>query len=306
MYNLYMNITYKQLWNEIIKHNKFTICTHVFPDGDTIGTAYALKYLILEVKPKAEVKISGEPAPSSLDSVNELENVSDEFFYDSQAIVVDTGSANRISDKRVKPAEALNIDHHHDETKFKMRIGGDHWPAAGQVLYEMIKELDLPLTDKIAKGIFYAIWTDTEGMTQRNINDITREAIKELGHNGIKKECLNSLALPQEIEEIILEIKQNTKSNDKVTWVCKDIEVPKDYWKPIIARLSNESSTEVFISVLRFNNEYIRGSLRSKGNIDISGFAAEFGGGGHFTSAGFLPKSFEEGQRNIEYLINNL
>ena len=301
-----MNNIYQKVWKAIISKQRITICTHINPDGDTVGSAYALKQLIKEFDSKIMVKISGENPPKYLDSVNDLENVSDNFFNNSQKIVVDTSSKSRIYDKRVNTKEAINIDHHEQVDKFSISLCLPNYPATGQVLYEMAKELNLKISKEVARGLFYAIWTDTEGMTQRNISSLTLKAIYELGKNGIKKECLQKLALPKSAIDKYKQIKSKLLSNNYITWVVSNDILPEEYYRQIIAKLSNESKTEIFVSILRNDKNQIRGSLRSKGNIDVSVFAKKFGGGGHYSSAGFQVHDLNKAQEYIDYLRNNI
>ncbi|MCP4336882.1 MAG: hypothetical protein GY679_03485 [Mycoplasma sp.] len=295
--------TYKKMWNELIKHDKLTLLTHIDPDGDTMGSTHALKHLLLESKPTMKIKVTGERVPKNLISVNNHEEVSDEYFYSSQLVVVDTGTEARIADKRAKAIDCLNIDHHHDEDEFKLRIGGDHWPATGQVLYEMAKELNLKINKEAARGMYYAIWTDTEGLTQRNISQATIDAIKELGKDGIAEECKKSLELPDDIKDLINSLKSKWVVHGDLTYIIEDKKViPLDYFRPIIAELSNATKTEVFCSIMLDEKNDLRGSFRSKGNIDVSILASNFGGGGHFSSSGFTCDNLEIAKKNIEIL----
>ena len=295
-----MQNIYKKVWDILTNQKQITICTHINPDGDTIGCAYALKHLLQENVPKIKVKISGEQPPIYLESVNDRENVSDDFFINSKKVVVDTSSLSRIYDKRVKPSETINIDHHQEDDKFEIRLAKPSYPATGQLLYELAKELKLKISLEAARGLFYAIWTDTEGMTQRNISDLTFQAIKELGKNGIKNECINKLKLPEHAISLYKKIKKELKIDNNLTWVVLDIVLPEEYYRQIIAKLSNESKTEIFVSILRNDKNQVRGSLRSKGNIDISIFAKKFGGGGHKSSSGFILKDFTKAKEHIE------
>ncbi len=296
--------TYKQMWEALTKQNKLTLLTHIDPDGDTMGSTHALKHLLLEYNPLLEIKVSGEKAPLNLISVNNHEDVDDEYFSSSTLVVVDTGTESRIADKRAKSKDCLNIDHHHDEDEFKLRIGGDHWPATGQVLYEMAKELNLKINKEAARGMYYAIWTDTEGMTQRNISQITHKAIEELGKDGIAKECQNALKLPEEINRFVNLLKSKTTTEGNVTYIIfKEKAVPLDYFRPIVAALSNASETEVFCSILLDEKGNLRGSLRSKGNEDVSIYAKQFGGGGHYSSSGFTTSTYEGALEKIKRLI---
>ena len=295
-----MKTTYKDIWREINKHNKITIVSHVDPDGDTIGSAIALKHLILDNTNISQVKISSEKAPRYIEFIDESETISDQYFYDSQVIVVDTSTKSRIFDKRVKTQEAIKIDHHHKEEKWKMEIGGDFWPATGQILYEMVQALNLKISKKSAEAMWIAIWTDTEGMTQRNINKITSEAINKLVPDP--SNLISQMVLLPSERNHINDLKNKLIIKNNVCSLITDDIVPNDYIRQMTGEFSNQKGFEIYIGITKVKENLYRGEIRSKGNIDVSVFAKKFGGGGHYSSAGFQVHDFNKAQEYIDYL----
>jgi len=299
-----MKNTYKALWNEIIKHNNITIVTHVYSDGDTIGSAIALKHLILENTDIKNVKITSEKPPRYISFLDESEEISDEFFHSSQVVVVDTSTKRRFFDKRVITEKAIKIDHHHKEEKWKLEIGGDDWPATGQILYEMAKTLNLKINERAAEGMWVAIWTDTDAMTQRKPSATTIEAINSLVKN--KDALLKKMELTKEEKEHIDKLSKELVIKNNVCYLITEDVVPNDYIRQMTASFSNKDGFEVYIGISKVKDKVYRGALRSKSKVDVSYFAKLFGGGGHFNSAGFKVSSLEKGQERIDYLIKNL
>ncbi len=295
--------TYKNIWNEIKKHKRITILSHIDSDGDTIGSATALKHLILDNTDIKEVKISSEKAPRYIDFIDESEDVSDEFFNSSQVIVVDTSTLSRIYDQRVVPTESIKIDHHHNENEWKFEIGDDKWPATGQILYEMALAIGLTISDRVAEAIWIAIWTDTEGLSQRQPTKITKQAIDELIKD--KASLLVKMSLNDKENDHIemIRAKQSTKNN--VRYLITDEIVPNDYIRQMTGDFSNQEGFEIYFGVTKVSENVYRGEIRSKGNVNVSVFAKHFGGGGHFASAGFKCKSIEEASNNLEFILNS-
>ena len=296
----------QSIWKEILKHKKITIVSHIDADGDTIGSATALKHLILDNTNIKQVKISSEKAPRYISFIDESEKVSDDYFNDSQVIVVDTSTKSRIFDKRVKTENTIKIDHHHKEEKWKLEIGGDSWPATGQILYEMAKELNLKISKKTAEAMWIAIWTDTEGMTQRSPDAKTFEAINNLVSNHeilIKKMKLSNLE-----KQHIAKLKSQLKIINNVCYLLTEDIVPNDYIRQMTGEFSNQKGFEVYIGVTKVKENEYRGEIRSKGNIDVSIFAKKFGGGGHHSSAGFKVQNLTKAKEYIDYIkkvLNN-
>lgn len=292
-YNYYMNNTYKEIWNEIKQHNSITICTHKNPDGDTIGTAVALKYLILENIENVEVKISGDISPANLEFIDETEEVSDEYFNNSQVIVVDTSTKERIWDKRVVTEEAIKIDHHPKENKWKLEIGGDDWAACGEHVYLMIKELDLKYNSKVLDAIFVAIWTDTSGLKFRSITSTTKEAYEFSKAN--QDFIVDKLENNSKLKKVINKVDNHIKIEGNVTSVIvTDFYIDNSVYRGVIDYLLSKLTTEVLIVYFKQQDGGYRSSVRSKGSFDAGTFAKERGGGGHFSSAGLAVKSIDE------------
>ncbi|WKX02459.1 DHH family phosphoesterase [Candidatus Mycoplasma mahonii] len=298
-----MNKMYEKIWNEIKTNKNITILSHIDADGDTTGSATALKHLILDNTNVQEVKISGEKAPRFISFLDESEEVSDKFFNSSQVIVVDTSTISRIHDQRVNTINSIKIDHHHHENKWKLEIGGDKWPATGQILYEMAKQLDLTIPKRAAEAMWVAIWTDTEEMTQRSLSTNTWEAIEHLVQN--KKDVIKKLALTTDENNSINNLRKELVVQNDICALLTETIVPNDYLRQMTALFSNEKGFEIYLGVTKVSSNIYRGELRSKGNIDVSLFAKHMGGGGHYSSSGFMCKSLKEAREFLEYIKSN-
>ena len=295
-----MRKLYKKAWAEIIKHERITILTHVNPDGDTVASATALKHLILDNSNVKQVKISGAPVPEYLSLVSDNEQVTDEFFNSSQVIVVDTSNKKRVFDQRVVTKETIKIDHHHNEEEWLISIGGDNWPAAGEVMYEFAIANDLKISKTVAQAIYIAIWTDTEGLTQRRLTDNTKDIIDGLDVD--KASVLKSLELPKRILDVVELMKKKIIIKDSIAFLEWTEPVENSYIRLITGVLSTSNDFEVYVGLITNKNNSVRGSLRSKGNIDISGYAKILGGGGHHSSAGFSDPKMDDVLKVMEEL----
>ncbi|MBN4089652.1 DHH family phosphoesterase [Mycoplasma enhydrae] len=296
---------FTKFWEYINSHNKITLCTHVEPDGDTLGSAIALKHLIELNADNKEVKISGGDYPRNLLFLIEdkIDLVEDSFFNNSLKIVVDTSTKSRIFDSRVNTQEALKIDHHPFEGKWLFEIGGDYWPATGQLIVDMIKELNLKTNSKVLEGLAIAIITDTEYFKERNIDFKTFENMAFLLKNGLNYASLiKNMQLNTEENNIIFNSLKNINTKGIVSYIIVEDIVSNDIVRPLVAKFVDLVNTEVSLAYLKRKQGDYRCEIRSKTIFDVSKIASYFGGGGHFNSSGFIQKDI----KNINEVLNKI
>ncbi|QKT05711.1 bifunctional oligoribonuclease/PAP phosphatase NrnA [Mycoplasma sp. OR1901] len=299
----------KKFWEIVLQAEYITLCTHIEPDGDTLGSAVALKELIWLNSPKIkDVKISGKDYPRNLSFLlsEKADLVSDEFFDKSLKVVVDTSTKSRIYDQRVVTKEALKIDHHPFENEWLFEIGGDNWPATGQLVAMLIKHLNLKTNNLALEGAAVAILTDTEFFKERNISAETFEAMKVLfEHNLNYPSLLIKMQLNNEELETIWSVCYNKKVDKYVTYTVSNEIITNDIARPLVAKFVEISNTDITIAFLKREQGDYRAEIRSNGSFDVSLIAKHFGGGGHHNSSGFIIENEEKIANVIKY-INNL
>ncbi|WP_027333961.1 DHH family phosphoesterase [Mycoplasma elephantis] len=296
---------YKKLWKIIANHSYITICTHIEPDGDTLGSAVALKELIRINCPKVkEVKISGGDYPRNLlflidEPINLVEN---EYFNKSLKIVVDTSTKSRIYDSRVIPEQSLKIDHHPHENKWLFEIGGDNWPATGELLTLIIKALKLKTNGKVLNGLAVAIITDTEFFMERNINQETFKCMGFLMEKGLNySQLIKNMKLNNLENKLIFDTIKDKQEYEGISYVISDSVITNDIVRPLVMKFVDSTTSEVAIAFLKKDDGKYRGEIRSKTHFDVSQVARKFGGGGHHNSSGFIIDNINDVQKVLDY-----
>lgn len=295
-------------WEYIKKSENITLCTHVEPDGDTLGSAIALKHLILLNFENKNVQISGGDYPRNLLFLQDqkIKLVSKKFFDNSLKVVVDTSTKRRIFDQRVKTEEAIKIDHHPFEGKWLFEIGGDFWPATGQVMTKMVMELDLKVNEKVLEGLAVAIITDTEFFKERNVNEETFECMRFLLEKGLNYNLLlKKMQLNAKENKFIFDAVSNLKQKGIVSYIIVDQVVSNDIARPLVAKFAEVSNTEVSLVYLKRSQGDYRCEIRSKTTYDVSKVANEFLGGGHLNSSGFIQKNLKQLNKVLSFINKN-
>lgn len=104
---------YAKLFQLIEKAETITIFSHIFPDGDAIGSLVGLKETIKASFPNKSVFALGTNVDEFVPLVGKLDVVSDEVIASSFAIIVDVANKDRVEDQRYLLAKStFLIDHH--------------------------------------------------------------------------------------------------------------------------------------------------------------------------------------------------
>lgn len=294
---------FKYIWSEIKKHQNIIISTHIDADGDCIASATLLKEMIMANLENKNVYITGEKSPRYLSFIDETNNKVDVDFGKSLLISVDTSSQARIADQRIKTENTLRIDHHKTTELWKYSVEDSTAPATGQILFYMAKSLRLKLTDRAKIAIFVSIWTDTEGLTQRNVSKRTLKALKVININ--QSDIISKMKLNVEEVKAINKFKKQIKVEGNLTYLLSEEEASNDYIRQMVGIFSNEMKTGVWVSIVKYKGIF-RGELRSNDGLDVSKIAIALGGGGHKASSGFKINTFEEVQKAIAFIKNEV
>jgi phosphoesterase RecJ-like protein len=214
-------------------------------------------------------------------------------------IVMECGDLARTGVAGLAHPFVINIDHHLGNTMY----GAVNWfdesaAACGEMVFDIIRALDVPLTFEIATHIYLAILTDTGSFHHSNITprtfDICRQAVEagvnpaamarrvfdsnSFGKLKLIGALLDSMELADEGRLAILYM------DDAMLEACgctnNDTEGLINL--PLTAR---EIQAVVFFKVTTDNA--VRISMRSKYDVDVRKVANAFGGGGHKNAAGF-------------------
>ena len=110
-----MNFEVKQqILQKIKDYNRIFLFRHVRNDGDCVGASKGFKEILKDSFPQKEIYLIDEETAAYLEFMGpEDEPVAKEMYEGALAIVLDTGSEARISNKNYKKcAEIIKIDHH--------------------------------------------------------------------------------------------------------------------------------------------------------------------------------------------------
>ena len=297
---------------DIIKNkNNFVVLTHINPDGDAIGSSLGMYNLLKKLGKNVDIVINEVPSKFSyLSGFDEIiTNTNKVYDY---AIIVDTATKDRINTSEVldNVKNIINIDHHISNSKYGYINYIEDLPACCQIIYNIVRELDVEIDDNIGLPIANGIITDTGGLSHMDVLPSTYKAIYELSrlvdvpyvfNNTINKVYKSEF----DLKKIVLDNLKFYKDN-KITYSFVTEEDIKKvngthYDAGALVNIIREIDGVYVAIFTKIFDDGIRISLRSN-NIDVNKVANKFNGGGHVMASGISLN----GRDNYEEVLDNL
>ena len=225
---------------------------------------------------------------------NVIENVDISFC-------VDCGDATRFPGRTEKFAEgktSVCIDHHHTTTEFcDYNYVDPDAAATGELVFGLLKEMEIPQDIEIGEAIFAAITTDTGNFQYSNTTRRCFEIMTELfdwgvDTNKVSVELYENIRLERKIIETMAFSTLNLLADGKaaVAYVTQEMleksGALSEETENVIRELRSIAGVEYAAFLKEKGPETVRLSLRAKTQGDVSVIAEKFGGGGHIKAAG--------------------
>jgi bifunctional oligoribonuclease and PAP phosphatase NrnA len=169
----------------------FLVTTHENPDGDALGSMLATKLALEQIGKDAQMLLVGDaPLPVEYGFMK-LDGLLRRLPADTdQRILVAVDCAN---ESRIGPdpevlqlvPQVLNIDHHHDNTRFgDVNVIDARASSTGELLRDLFTLLDVELTSDIAEALYIALVTDTGRFQYTNTTPKSLRLAAELVEAG--------------------------------------------------------------------------------------------------------------------------
>ena len=292
--------------SEIIKSENIVIITHIRPDGDTIGSAYALKYAIQNrFADKTVTVLCGEEIKDRLRFIFGDDTpliTADENGYDL-VIAVDTAEPVLMGENS-KFTVDIKIDHHPNGSCYAgINLIDDKASACGEIIYDICTRLG-SITADIAMPLYAAICSDTGNFRFRNVTARTHRITAELIDTGIDHaEISNKLYGTKTQKELIAQrlvlnsLRYYLDGKVAVTLITNEMKLQSGINDDDLGEINSITldieGVDLGITIKQFDTEpgKYRVSMRSSVNADASAICGKLGGGGHVRASGALVKA---------------
>ncbi|MGH7234536.1 MAG: DHH family phosphoesterase [Candidatus Saccharimonadales bacterium] len=298
------------------------------PDGDSMGSALAMEQILMLMDKETEM-VCGIKIPDYLAYLPGWDRVSQEVSnnYDL-AILLDTSSLSLIEnftrhEKQIGLSKhpLIVIDHHATKPDIDfasvMLVNPDA-AATSQVIYALIKQLDLKLNGPARNALTASILSDTLGLTTDNVSAQTMFTVAELVEQGVSLSDLETArrSLMRKSPELVhykgqlLERIQYFE-DDRIAFLSipwDEIERYSPLYNPpmlVLEDMRLTTNTDVAIVLKLYPEGKVTAKIRSNHGYPVAGALAEaFGGGGHEYAAGFKLTDGRDPEQLIKDMVS--
>ena len=204
-------ITLSSVCEALAAGDDFIILTHVSPDGDTLGSAYALALGLKSVGKKAYV-VCSDDVPARYDYF--VKKAALEPIEYKTIVAVDVADAKLLGGlyEPCRDRVDICIDHHISNTSYAKWLYLDaEASATAECIYDILNEMGIEITPLIAECLYTGIATDTGCFKYSNVTVKTHVIAAELYKKGINAAEINRLMFDTkskariELEKMVLD-----------------------------------------------------------------------------------------------------
>ena len=289
-----MKISVKECADILRKKDNILILTHANPDGDTLGSGFALCRALMKIGKICAV-INADDIPKKYNYL--FDDIVEIKFKPDYVVAVDVATVKLLGGLEEQYKIDMCIDHHSTNTEYANLLLLEDAPAACQIMYEVVLALGVEVDKKIADCLYTGLTTDTgcfrydstTAQTYRVAADLIDAGADNGGINRIMFETksktyarLERLAIESmrfyEHERVAVitvtqEMFQLTGSNAQET----------EGLAPLTRQIEG---VEIGITIQERPDGTCKASIRTFESVNAAKLAACFGGGGHAQAAG--------------------
>lgn len=283
---------------ELLKSkDNILILTHMNPDGDTLGSGFALLRALKNMGKRARL-INADPIPEKFAYL--YEGLGDEAFTEEFVVSVDVAERKLLGSYCDEYADRVDlaVDHHESSRTFaKQTYCESDSASCCEIIYLLLEAMGTTITKEIADCIYTGMSTDTGCFKYSNVTVRTHQIAarlikagadhsrinvrmfetKTMGDFMLQKMCLDTLEVYGGGKVAVI-----TATKDMLAQ-CGVDKSALDAIKPITRQIEG---VEIGITVKEEKDGKTGISVRTGEGYDASAICAHFGGGGHVRAAG--------------------
>ena len=321
-------VNYSKIEQIISENEKIFISTHINPDGDSLGSAFAMYHYLKKIGKDCRI-INHSEVPLVYSFLNKKEifnEINDEniaFIKNADlGIILDIGDFYRLGEVanviEGTTIETINIDHHPltENDFFTHNFINLDASSVGEILYSYFSSLGSDIIDKeMMLGIYSAVLTDTGSFRFSNTNQLSHEIavdaikmginISEIYQNIYENSSVSRIKLLGNVIQ-----KLNFDCNGELLWfslnndMVKEVDGTNQDFDGFTDFFRGIQGVEIALMLYDLKGK-VRLSFRSKGKYKVNNVAKKMGGGGHpFAAAALVDGEFSDVKSTVLGLLS--
>jgi phosphoesterase RecJ-like protein len=302
--------TRARVLQELREAERFVLVTHENPDGDALGSLVAMHRVLTALGKDSVMLMSADEFPLPYEyrffDLDGLQSVPPVDVDERTVIFLDCGNIDRNPADVVKREgmHILNIDHHHDNTRFgTVNHVVEDASCTAEIVWDLMRALGVEPSAETADALYVGLVTDTGKFMYENTGTRAHVMAAELIEAGVDVHGIYRRlyeGMPYSKLELLARALANVKRFDDgrltFTLLTRDdfrlAGAEESYAEGVIDHLRSVEGTKVAALARELLGEAGSGrkkvSLRATdGQVDVSMIARAGGGGGHRQAAGF-------------------
>ncbi len=290
-------------------NDRFLLVTHENPDGDALGSILGAKLALDALGKDSLMYLGGTtdlPAEYGFLDLAELRRELPDDAAGRTLLALDCANATRMGAAATlldRVALSIDVDHHHDNTRFgTISLVVPDASSTGEIVRDILRELDVDLTPAIAEALYVALVTDTGRFQYTNTTPKALRLAAELVEAGVDVHRVFQ-GIYESVEFAKLKLVARALERAQVyeggrlvvSYLLRgdfnELGVGEEYAEGIIDYLRAVDGAEMAATIREPPEPpgaHRRVSLRaSSDELDVSAIARQRGGGGHRQAAGF-------------------
>ena len=289
-----------EIARRVLTAERALVISHIMPDGDTIGSALGLAWGLRACGLKVRLSCA-DAVPSNLTFLPGSGDIRRRRWTNEDIIIaIDASDSARLGDMYDASADGtvplINIDHHATNRSYGdlnlVRITA----ATAELVYELLSHMGVALDARIAICLLTALVTDTLCFRTANTTADTLRTAIALSEGGA--------SLPEVTQAVFSHRSMDTlrlwgpalseaRLDGQVLWTAISSAQVDDgvglasASNGLVSFLGTIDDARVSV-IFRELDGHVDVGIRSRPDIDVSGVATTFGGGGHAQAAGCL------------------
>ncbi len=301
------NLSVSRAAELLMQRDNITLLCHRRPDGDTVGSAFALYYALKTLGKEVRV-LCADPLPKLYDYLSPGYKPGRILYEPVEYVVaVDVATAGMLGslEERYGTMVDLCIDHHPSNSDYAAQTC--LWNEAGacaEPVAAIIKAIGLPVSGRIAECIYTGLATDTGGFRYSNTSAGSMRLAAEIMESGVDTALLNTRIFESEskakvLAEAAMMSALQFYADDRiavmpVTLAVRAATGVTGEELEDVAGIPRKIEGVLLGITIKEHEDECHISLRSKEPVNADEIAKVFGGGGHRFAAGCTIKASVE------------